>query len=85
MLMQRVKGPWRNPSPHDRAQVGSQGREKEEEEELLIDSPVTKTVVVMSASASMGCTTAWKSSRARPEPLCGFSSTSAWQGRGSTP
>lgn len=66
---------------------GEGGEEEEEEEvrEPLVDSPVMKTVVAMSASASMGCTTAWKSSSARPAPLCGFSSTSARQGRGSTP
>lgn len=62
------------------------GREEEEEvREPLVDSPVMKTVVAISASASMGCTTAWKSSSARPAPLWGFSSTSARQGRGSTP
>lgn len=49
------------------------------------DSPVMKMEGAMSASASMGCTTAWKSSSARPAPLCGFSSTRARQGRGRTP
>lgn len=48
-------------------------------------SPVSVSLKDISASSRRGCTNLWKSCKALPLPLRGFSSTSTLHGRGSNP